>query len=395
MNAPTPPPPPPSFLGVGGGGKRAFLDVVRTHGHWCVKKCGVPPPEVISSVESSSSSSSKSSVLSQRKRDDDVPELCAIVDERNRVVDFVDRERTTRERLRGRGSYVLVTTRTPRPPRGQSAVTNNNTEDQDQDQDEEEEEEGDWTTDASVADAYLEFERRLLCLAVPLVEEAQTPQRKGVDEREARTTTTRSTRSRDLSFAPPGRHLSVLSTKRSEKKDVWPGMYDVCTSGVQTAEDFIKWEDDDGQTQFDPYARCAIRELEEELGISGVQLSTCARSPVETRKGLQPIRKFAYSDKFMNIFGQCYKLELDAATAKKIAFLDGEVQEGSGEWLPLRLDDEFPKLMESVVPVGALCCASFLELITKFRTGNYATFTDAEWIQSWTAPKWEDRHIVR
>ena len=248
MNAPTPPPPPPSFLGVGGGGKRAFLDVVRTHGHWCVKKCGVPPPEVISSVESSSSSSSKSSVLSQRKRDDDVPELCAIVDERNRVVDFVDRERTTRERLRGRGSYVLVTTRTPRPPRGQSAVTNNNTEDQGQDQDEEEEEEeGDWTTDASVADAYLEFERRLLCLAVPLVEEAQTPQRKGVDEREARTTTTRSTRSRDLSFAPPGRHLSVLSTKRSEKKDVWPGMYDVCTSGVQTAEDFIKWEDDDGQ----------------------------------------------------------------------------------------------------------------------------------------------------
>ena len=44
----------------------------------------------------------------------------------------------------------------------------------------------------------------------------------------------------------------MLSTKRSEKKDVWPGMYDVCTSGVQTAEDFIKWEDDDGQTQFDP-----------------------------------------------------------------------------------------------------------------------------------------------
>ena len=70
---------------------------------------------------------------------------------------------------------MLVTTRTPRPPRGQSAVTNNNTEDQGQDQDEEEEEEeGDWTTDASVADAYLEFERRLLCLAVPLVEEAQT-----------------------------------------------------------------------------------------------------------------------------------------------------------------------------------------------------------------------------
>ena len=376
------------IFGCGVGGKRAFLDVVRTHGHWCVKKWGVPPPDVINHTMSS-----------ERK------ELCAIVDERNRVVDFVDRERTTRERLRGRGSYVLVTTRTPPPPpppppRG-GAVTNTE-EDQDQ---EEEEEEGEWTTDASVADAYLEFERRLLCLAVP-VEEAQTPQIKGVDEREARTTTRRivedtttttttTTRlSRDLSFAP-GRHLSVLSTKRSEKKDVWPGMYDVCTSGVQTAEDFVKWDDDDGQTQFDPYARCAIRELGEELGISGVQLSTCARSPVETRKGLQPIRKFAYSDKFMNIFGQCYKLELDAATAKKIAFLDGEVQEGSGEWLPLRLDDEFPKLMESVVPVGALCCASFLELITKFRTGNYATFTDAEWIQSWTAPKWEDRHIVR
>ena len=375
VNAPTP----PRMIFGGVGGKRAFLDVVRTHGHWCVKKWGVPPPEVL------------------RK------ELCAIVDERNRVVDFVDRERTTRERLRGRGSYVLVTTRTP-PPRGR-AVTTTTEEEEDQDENEDEEEEGDWTTDASVADAYLEFERRLLCLAVP-VEEAQTPQIKGVDEREARTTTRRivedtttttttTTRlSRDLSFAP-GRHLSVLSTKRSEKKDVWPGMYDVCTSGVQTAEDFVKWEDDDGQTQFDPYARCAIRELGEELGISGVQLSTCARSPVETRKGLQPIRKFAYSDKFMNIFGQCYKLELDAATAKKIAFLDGEVQEGSGEWLPLRLDDEFPKLMESVVPVGALCCASFLELITKFRTGNYATFTDAEWIQSWTAPKWEDRHIVR
>ena len=47
--------------------------------------------------------------------------------------------------------------------------------------------------------------------------------------------------------------------------------------GVQTAIDFVKWEDH-GRTYFDPYAQCAIREIEEELGISGVTLSICALS---------------------------------------------------------------------------------------------------------------------
>ena len=92
------------------------------------------------------------------------------------------------------GSYVLVTTRTPRPPRGQSAATNNNTEDQGQDQDEEEEEEeGDWTTDASVADAYLSSNGLVLRRAFG--RRGADAAKKGVDER-ARMTTTRSTRGR-------------------------------------------------------------------------------------------------------------------------------------------------------------------------------------------------------
>ena len=100
----------------------------------------------------------------------------------------------------------------------------------------------------------------------------------------------------------------------------------------------------------------------------------------------------------MNIFGQCYKLEFDAAAEKKMAFLDGEVQEGSGVWLPLRLDDDeekLVKLMDSVVPVGALCCASFLELMAKLDSVDYTNFTkNSEWIESWTSPKWKDRFVV-
>ena len=113
-------------------------------------------------------------------------------------------------------------------------------------------------------------------------------------------------------------NLSVFSTKRSVKKDVWPGMYDVCTSGVQTAIDFVKWEDH-GRTYFDrrPARGSRNRRRTRNFRRKVVHL---ARSPAEKSKQLQPIRKFTYSDKYMNIFGQCYKLrerERERETAMK------------------------------------------------------------------------------
>ena len=340
----------------------AFLEAVKRNGFWCERTLGKPPKSVISAFEDG--------------RDE---ELCAIVDENDFVVDFVPRKTTVKERLRGRGSYVLITT--TNNTRGRA------------------EEEGDVNDDAfkEMMASYLNnFERKFVPEKIDKegYDAYETGKvvfrlRKMFEERASQTL--EETRNARLG------NLSVFSTKRSVKKDVWPGMYDVCTSGVQTAIDFVKREDH-GRTYFDPYAQCAIREIEEELGISGVKLSIYARSPAEKSKQLQPIRKFAYSDRYMNIFGQCYKLEFDAAAEKKMAFLDGEVQEGSGVWLPLRLDDdeeELVKLMDSVVPVGALCCASFLELMAKLDSVDYTNFTkNSEWIESWTSPKWKDRFVV-
>jgi len=340
----------------------AFLEAVKRNGFWCERTLGKPPKSVISAFEDG--------------RDE---ELCAIVDENDFVVDFVPRKTTVKERLRGRGSYVLITT--TNNTRGRA------------------EEEGDVNDDAfkEMMASYLNnFERKFVPEKIDKegYDAYETGKvvfrlRKMFEERASQTL--EETRNARLG------NLSVFSTKRSVKKDVWPGMYDVCTSGVQTAIDFVKREDH-GRTYFDPYAQCAIREIEEELGISGVKLSIYARSPAEKSKQLQPIRKFAYSDRYMNIFGQCYKLEFDAAAEKKMAFLDGEVQEGSGVWLPLRLDDdeeELLKLIDSVVPVGAFCCASFLELMAKLDSVDYTNFTkNSEWIESWTSPKWKDRFVV-
>ena len=343
-----------------------FAHTVKRFGFWSVKDHGAPPESVLFGEE----------------------ELCAIVDEEDVVVDFVPRTKTVRERLRGRGSYVLVTSR-----RSESERKDYYHEKDDQEK----------QLDEATMKAYLDFERRF-------VPKKKTFDREGFDydddddaslvleteEARARLEERAREMEEEMKSATSLGNLALFSTRRSVRKDVWPGMYDVCTSGVQTARDFVKWENH-GQTYFDPYAQCAIREIEEELGISGVKLSICARAPAEKSKRLQPIRKFAYSDKYMNIFGHCYKLELDAATEKKMAFLDGEVQEGSGEWLPLRLNDdeeELAKFMKSVVPVGALCCASFLELMAKLNSGDCTNFTNADWIESWTSPKWEDRTVI-
>ena len=343
----------------------AFLEAVKRNGFWCERTLGKPPESVVFAFENG--------------REE---ELCAIVDENDFVVDFVSRKTTVKERLRGRGSYVLITKTTKNnTTRGRA------------------EEEGDVNDDAfkEMMASYLNnFERKFVPEKIDkerydMYETGKVVfrLRKMFEERASQTL--EETRNARLG------NLSVFSTKRSVKKDVWPGMYDVCTSGVQTAIDFVKWEDH-GRTYFDPYAQCAIREIEEELGISGVKLSIYARSPAEKSKQLQPIRKFTYSDKYMNIFGQCYKLEFDAAAENEMAFLDGEVQEGSGVWLPLRLHDdeeELVKLMDSFVPVGALCCASFLELMAKLDSVGYTNFTkNSEWIDSWTSPKWKDRFVA-
>ena len=70
----------------------AFLEAVKRNGFWCERTLGKPPESVVFAFENG--------------REE---ELCAIVDENDFVVDFISRKTTVKERLRGRGSYVLIT----------------------------------------------------------------------------------------------------------------------------------------------------------------------------------------------------------------------------------------------------------------------------------------------
>ena len=179
-----------------------FAHTVKRFGFWSVKDHGQPPDSVLFGGEE---------------------ELCAIVDEEDVVVDFVPRTKTVRERLRGRGSYVLVTSR-----RSESERKDYH-ENDDQNQ-----------LDEATMAAYLDFERRF-------VPKKKTFDREGFDyyydddddallvleteEARARLEERARETEEEMKSATSLGNLALFSTKRSVRKDVWPG----CTTCARRA----------------------------------------------------------------------------------------------------------------------------------------------------------------
>lgn len=97
--------------------------------------------------------------------------------------------------------------------------------------------------------------------------------------------------------------MSILVTRRSASKDVWPGALDVVTSGVCQAREAGGYEE------------TMSRELEEELG-----------SDAAAGAAVVKLFEFPYEDKYMRVWGACFEVVLrDDA---ELAFEDGEVAAG-------------------------------------------------------------------
>lgn len=87
----------------------------------------------------------------------------------------------------------------------------------------------------------------------------------------------------------------ILVHKRAETKDVWPGCWDVAVGGVlQPGEE---WE------------RAALRELSEELGITGVKV--------------EPLGTGVYVDNDVKLVAACFVCR----TEGPFVFADGEITE--------------------------------------------------------------------
>jgi isopentenyldiphosphate isomerase len=97
-------------------------------------------------------------------------------------------------------------------------------------------------------------------------------------------------------FHPDGR---LLVHRRSQAKDVWPGMWDLGVGGVVAAGE--TWED------------AARRELAEEIGVTDVDLEELGRGRFE--------------DESVAMLGRCYR----AVSAGPFVFSDAEVVET--EWI--------------------------------------------------------------
>jgi 8-oxo-dGTP pyrophosphatase MutT (NUDIX family) len=98
-----------------------------------------------------------------------------------------------------------------------------------------------------------------------------------------------------VSIAVLGSDGRLLVHRRSEDKDIWPGLWDICVGGIVTS----------GET----YEAAAERELAEELGIDDAVL--------------RPIGAGRYEDADVQLIGRCYRVVHDGP----FRFVDGEVSE--------------------------------------------------------------------
>ncbi|MFA5775227.1 MAG: NUDIX domain-containing protein [Ilumatobacteraceae bacterium] len=87
----------------------------------------------------------------------------------------------------------------------------------------------------------------------------------------------------------------LLIHRRSESKDVWPGWWDIAVGGVVIANE--------------SYEVAALRELDEEIGLSGVLLEYLGDGQ--------------YSDSSVNLIGRCFRVR----SSGPFVYRDGEVEE--------------------------------------------------------------------
>ena len=119
---------------------------------------------------------------------------------------------------------------------------------------------------------------------------------------------------------------ALYVTKRSPRKDVYPGLFDVVTSGVVCA----------GES----YAQTAERELREELSFSG-------RDP-------EQLFTFRWVDASCRVWGAVFSARADAP----VVHADGEVADGA--WLTLQdVSERLEAAPETFTPVGRYILAAY------------------------------------
>jgi isopentenyldiphosphate isomerase len=109
---------------------------------------------------------------------------------------------------------------------------------------------------------------------------------------------------------PKGR---LLTHRRSDAKDIWPGWWDIAVGGVVSA----------GET----WDEAARREVAEEIGIETSAAGGEGRVTGGAGPLLEPIGGGRYDDDLLSVLGRCYRLAIDGP----VSFADGEIVEA--EWV--------------------------------------------------------------
>jgi isopentenyldiphosphate isomerase len=121
-------------------------------------------------------------------------------------------------------------------------------------------------------------------------------------------------------------------TRRSPRKDVYPSLCDVVTSGVVSA----------GES----YEETAERELKEEVGIA-----------VGPHAPLERLCTFRWTDAYCRVWGAAFRARCDAAD---VTHADGEVT--SGEWVALAdVAARVAAAPNDFTPVGRYVLATFMQ----------------------------------
>ncbi len=127
-------------------------------------------------------------------------------------------------------------------------------------------------------------------------------------------------------------HGQLYVTRRSLRKDVYPGLYDVVTSGVVSA----------GES----YEQCAERELAEEIGVV-----------VGPHTPLERLCTFRWTDAYCRVWGAAFRARCNAAD---VTHADGEVT--SGEWVALPdVEARITAAPDAFTPVGRYVLAAFMQ----------------------------------